>query len=99
MRQKLAILLRAAACALVLLSFVATARAQFRAGIQGTVTDPAGAVVTDATVTLKDNGTGKTQQVKTSSEGFYRFSELGPGTYTVTVEKAGFKKSSLENVV
>jgi len=99
MRQKLSALLRAAACALLLLGFAAEARAQFRAGIQGTVTDPAGAVVTDATVTLKDNGTGKTQQATTSGEGFYRFSELPPGTYTLTVEKAGFKKSSLENVV
>src|SRR2546423_5703343 len=99
MRQKLTILLRAAACALVILGFAATARAQFRAGIQGTVTDPAGAVVTDATVTLKDNGTGKTQQVTTSGEGFYRFSELAPGTYTLSVEKAGFKKSTFDNVV
>src|SRR5205085_4317362 len=98
MRQKLTALMRAAACALLLLGFAATARAQFRAGIQGTVTDPAGAVVTDATVTLKDNGTGKTQQATTSSEGFYRFSELQPGSYTLTVEKAGFKKSTLENV-
>src|SRR5256714_8598975 len=99
MRQKLTILLRAAACALVILGFAATARAQFRAGIQGTVSDPAGAVVAEATATLKDNGTGKTQQTTTSGEGFYRFSELAPGTYTLTVEKAGFKRSSLDNVV
>jgi outer membrane receptor protein involved in Fe transport len=99
MSQKLTAILRATFCALIFLSVAATAHAQFRAGIQGTVTDPAGAVVTDATVTLKDNGTGKTQQVKTSGEGFYRFSELAPGNYTVTVEKTGFKKNSLENVV
>ena len=88
MRQKLSALLRAAACALLLLGFAAEARAQFRAAIQGTVTDPAGAVVTDATITLKDNGTGKTQQVTTSGEGFYRFSELPPGAYALSAEKA-----------
>ena len=99
MRQKLTALLRAAACALFILGLTATARAQFRAAVQGTVTDPAGAVVTDATVTLTNKGTGKTQTTTTSNEGFYRFSELPPGTYTVSVEKTGFKKSTLDNVV
>jgi hypothetical protein len=92
------ILFRACLCASVLFAFAATARAQFRAGVQGTVTDPAGAVVTDANVTLKNNETGATKQATTSSEGFYRIAELPPGNYTLTVEKAGFKKSSLENV-
>jgi hypothetical protein len=99
MRQNLTALLRAAACALFILGLTATARAQFRAAIQGTVTDPAGAVVTDATVTLTNKGTAKTQTTTTSNEGFYRFSELAPGTYTLTVEKTGFKKSTLDNVV
>ncbi|HEX3559583.1 MAG TPA: carboxypeptidase regulatory-like domain-containing protein [Pyrinomonadaceae bacterium] len=99
MRQKSTALFRAGLCALVLLGCAVAAHAQFRAGIQGTVSDPNGAVVPEATVTLKDNGTGKTQQVTASTEGFYRFSELAPGTYTLTIEKAGFKKSTLENVV
>jgi outer membrane receptor protein involved in Fe transport len=98
MRQKLNALFRASFCAFILLSLAATAHAQFRAGVQGTVTDPAGAVVTDAAVTLKNNETGATKQATTSDEGFYRFSELPPGNYTLTVEKAGFKKSSLENL-
>lgn len=99
MRQKSTALLRAGLCALVFLSFAAVARAQFRAAIQGTVSDPAGAVVAEATVTLKDNGTGKTQQTTTSGEGFYRFSELAPSTYTVTASKAGFKQSTFDHVV
>jgi len=74
MRQKSTALLRAGLCALALLACAATAREQFRAAIQGKVSDPAGAVVPEATVTLKDNGTGKTQQTTTSGEGFYRFS-------------------------
>ncbi|MBC7931415.1 MAG: carboxypeptidase regulatory-like domain-containing protein [Rubrivivax sp.] len=98
MRQNLTVLFRACLCAFVLMSLAATARAQFRAGVQGTVTDPAGAVVTDAAVTLKNNETGATKQATSSDEGFYRISELAPGSYTLTVEKAGFKKSSLENI-
>jgi hypothetical protein len=99
MGQKSTALFRALFCAFVLLGFAATARAQFRAAIQGTVTDPAGAVIGQATVTLTNNGTAKTQQTTTSGEGFYRFSELPPGTYTVTVEKTGFKKNTVDGVV
>src|SRR3712207_6954940 len=49
-----------------------SAHAQFRANVQGTVTDPNGAVVPGATVTLTSKETGKTQQVAASAEGFYR---------------------------
>jgi hypothetical protein len=99
MSQTLTQLLRASLCALAIISFSTAARAQFRAGIQGTVTDPAGAVVPEATVTLTSNETARVVTATTSSEGFYRFSELAPGTYMLSVEKTGFKKTSLENVV
>lgn len=82
---------------LILLAAVA-ANAQFRASVQGTVTDATGALVPEATVTLKSKETGRTQEVKTSGEGFYRLSELAPGRYTLTVEKAGFKKSTVEDL-
>ncbi len=98
MRQKLTALFRATMCALLLLSLAATARAQFRAAIQGTVTDPSGAVVPAAALTLKNNETGRTQTATSSDEGFYRISELPPGNYTLTVEKAGFKKTTFESV-
>ncbi|MFL6282611.1 MAG: carboxypeptidase regulatory-like domain-containing protein [Pyrinomonadaceae bacterium] len=99
MSQTLTQLLRATVCALAIISFSTTALAQFRAGVQGTVTDPAGAVVPEATVTLTSRETSRSQTATTSNEGFYRFSELAPGTYTLTVEKAGFKKTSLESLV
>lgn len=98
MRRKLTALLRAALCALVLLTLTQTARAQFRAAVQGTVTDQSGAVVPAATLTLKNNETGRTQTAESGDEGFYRISELPPGTYTLTIEKAGFKKTSFENL-
>ena len=83
---------------LFLLCALGTANAQFKAGIQGTVTDATGGLVSDAKVTLTNTETGKTQDVTTSSEGFYRISNLAPGKYTLTTEKAGYKKSVLENV-
>ncbi|HEX8558479.1 MAG TPA: TonB-dependent receptor [Pyrinomonadaceae bacterium] len=99
MRRKLSALARAALAALVLLTLAATARAQFRAAVQGTVTDPSGAVVPGATLTLRNNETGRTQTATSSDEGFYRISELPPGSYTLTAEQAGFKKTTFESLV
>ena len=64
--------------------------AQFSSAIQGTVTDDSQATVPDATVTATNSATGVTRSVTTSSEGFYRISNLGAGTYNVKVEKSGF---------
>src|SRR3954467_9009661 len=98
MRRKPTSLLRAAACALFIGMMTTTALAQFRAAVQGTVTDQSGAVVPAATLTLRNNETGRTQTAQSGDEGFYRISELPPGTYTLTVEKAGFRKTTFENV-
>lgn len=72
--------------------FAITGNAQFKAAVQGTVTDNVGGTVTGAKVTLTNKETNQTQQTQTSSEGFYRFSNLAPGLYTITVEQQGFKK-------
>ncbi|HQU83581.1 MAG TPA: carboxypeptidase-like regulatory domain-containing protein, partial [Pyrinomonadaceae bacterium] len=64
--------------------------AQFRAGVQGTVFDSAGATIPAATVTLTSLDTNQTQQTVTNDSGFYRFSGLAPGNYKVSVEKEGF---------
>ena len=53
-------------CGLFLFSAFITAQAQFRAGIQGTVSDSNGALVPEAKVTLKDTETGRTQEATTS---------------------------------
>jgi len=91
-------LLRVLTCGLFFLFAAVSTNAQFRASVQGSVTDATGGLVPEATVTLTSKETGRTQEVKTSGEGFYRISELSPGIYTLTVEKAGFKKSTLENL-
>lgn len=74
------------------------ANAQFRAGVQGTVTDTAGAVVPGANVTLTNKETGQTQQTVTTDAGFYRFSALPPGMYTLTVEQQSFKRRVVDDV-
>ena len=75
-----------------------TGIAQFRAGLQGTVTDAAGGTVAGATVTLISKETNQTQTTTTSDAGFYRFTGLAPGLYSVSVEQAGFKKRLVDDV-
>ncbi len=74
------------------------AQAQYRAQIQGTVTDTTGAVVSGAKVTVQSLETGRTLHVTTSSAGFYNVSGLAPGRYVVTVEAPNFKKDVTNNV-
>src|SRR5689334_13005221 len=86
-------------CGGVLLLFLSiTAGAQFRASIQGTVTDTSGALVPQATITVTNKETSKTETVTASDEGFYRVTALPPGSYSLTAEKAGYKKKVLGNV-
>src|SRR5581483_8143802 len=78
--------------------FLSPANAQYRASIQGTVTDPQGAVVPDATITLTNRETGQVLTATTNSNGIYNFNGLPPSVYSVKVEKPGFKQKALENV-
>ncbi|PWT91764.1 MAG: hypothetical protein C5B55_07560 [Blastocatellia bacterium] len=84
--------------ALLFFGIYQVANAQFKASIQGTVTDAAGGLIPEATITVTNKETGKVQEVKSSAEGYYRVSGLPPGTYTIAVEKLGYKKKVLENV-
>ena len=75
----------------VLLCFSSILSAQtFRGGIQGMVTDPSGAAVVGADVTVKSADTGLTRTVATNDQGEYLFTELPLGTYSVSVNKSGF---------
>jgi hypothetical protein len=60
--------------------------------VTGVVTDQSGGLLTDARVTLTNEGTGVALTAETTSAGQYVFDTVQPGTYTVTVEKQGFKK-------
>ena len=70
----------------------ATLSAQtFRGTVLGTVTDPSGAVVSGAKVTVHNAGTGQERTTQTSADGSYSIPELPIGTYSVTITQAGFQ--------
>jgi Carboxypeptidase regulatory-like domain len=81
---------------LVALALVGLSMAQniVTGGISGTVTDPSGAVVSNAKVSLKSNSEGNTQTTVTTSTGLYNFPLLKPGTYTVSIAQSGFRSVS-----
>src|ERR1700681_3912077 len=78
--------------------FLSAAQARYRASLQGTVHDPQGAVVPDADITLTNTETGRQQLAKTNADGVYNFNGLPPSSYTIKVEKSGFKQKVLDNV-
>jgi len=85
-----------------ILCFAAIAFGQRTTGnIEGTITDPAGAVVPNATVTAKSTGStaGYNQTATTDENGFFQFPQVPVGTYTVTVTGTGFKTSRVETTV
>jgi len=84
----------------VLLCLSLTAFAQRTTGdIQGTVTDPNGAVVPGASVTLTGKDVGFNRTVTADDNGVYRVNQIPPGTYTVTVAAiSGFAAQTKENV-
>ncbi len=73
-------------------------QASFTGTVLGTVTDPAGAVVANATVTVTNLGTNEASVVRTDAAGNYFAPNLKPGAYRVAVETAGFKRFVQEPV-
>ncbi len=67
--------------------------------IQGVVTDPTGAVVSGAKISISEKSTGRVIAVKSTSGGAYTSGALIPGNYTVRVEAAGFKTSEMPVLV
>ncbi len=65
---------------------------EYRARVQGYVTDPSKAGVVAADVVLTNEGTGVSTTRKTNERGLYLFDLVQPGTYTITAEAPGFKK-------
>jgi hypothetical protein len=79
--------------ALFVLSAIVTAQTTVTGELSGTVTDPTGATVPNAKVTLKNDATGETQSATTGNNGDFRFSLLRPGSYTFVVSSPGFQDS------
>ena len=80
---------------LVLFLATASSHAQFNANVQGTVSDPKGAVVPGAPVTLVNTATGVMQRAVSNASGLYRFDSLAPGDYTVSTTVQGFAPVSV----
>jgi hypothetical protein len=59
--------------------------------VEGSVVDPANSAIVGAPVTLTSVETGAVRTGTTDSYGVYRFQNLRPGTYNVTVKATGFK--------
>lgn len=76
-----------------------TAHAQFTSNVQGTVTDPSGAVVDGATVTLTNIDTNVSLTFVTQKAGQYYFNSLAPGRYKITVVAQGFQKKIVEQTI
>jgi hypothetical protein len=73
--------------------------AQYRAGVQGAVTDVNGAVIPGASVNLTSNETSISRSTQSDNSGVYSISGLAPGKYTLTIEKTGFAKKVLDNIL
>ncbi len=69
-----------------------------RGGISGTVTDPTGAVVPNAAVTVTNLGTGEVRHLQSDQKGDYLLENLEPVTYKIEVDAPGFKKFVLQTV-
>ncbi|HUK25252.1 MAG TPA: carboxypeptidase-like regulatory domain-containing protein [Terriglobales bacterium] len=74
----------------VLLAGSAWAQGLF-ATLTGVVSDPSGAVVANAKVTLRDVQSGSERETVTNSDGYYTFASVPVGAYSLQVELAGFK--------
>src|SRR5215469_15792851 len=74
------------------------AQAQYRTSIQGVVTDPSGAVIPGATLTLTNTATGQTLVRQSDDVGVYNFNALPAAHFRLEAEKKGFQKKVLDNL-
>ncbi len=75
------------------------AQAQYRTSIQGVVTDSTGAVVSGATLTLTNPATNEKQVRTSDSSGVFNFNALAAAPFRLEVEKTGFEKKVIDNLV
>jgi hypothetical protein len=85
-----------ALCLFLLTTWNLTALAQSTATVHGTITDPQGAVIAGAKVTVRNVATGIERTIQSDSAGNYQAPALPVGTYRITVDAAGFETTVLE---
>jgi hypothetical protein len=86
------------ACIALLLLAGLSANAQFNASLSGTVLDPTQAIIPGATVTITNVDTQASKTMTSGDAGTFQFTELPPGTYTVSVTAKGFQQNTVSNV-
>jgi hypothetical protein len=93
------------ACLAILFAFtvacagsLALAQSAVTGAVGGGVADPNNAIVANATVTLRSADTNKTETVTTGSDGRFRFTNLQPGVYVLTITATGFSEYKLDSV-
>src|SRR5579863_5722264 len=84
---------RPAWAVLLCLFLASSAWAQVGAALSGTVTDPTHALVSAATVTVKNVDTGAVRSTMTDSAGYYQVVSLPVGAYEIDVTKGGFAEA------
>jgi hypothetical protein len=67
--------------------------------IQGTISDPSGASISNATVVIASKETGFSRTLTTDAAGYYSVGPLNPGQYQVTITAPGFQKDVVETVI
>jgi len=83
---------------LIVCTGIATWSQAGRGGISGLITDPTGAIVPGASVTLLDQATGTKHSAVSTAAGLYSFVSLAPGNYEVTASAKGFDTAVLKNI-
>lgn len=84
--------------AFIVFLFAGSVFAQARGTISGRITDPAGAVVPGASVTVTNTGTSVSRNTTTNAEGLFSVAALDPGVYDLRVEKNGFSPATKAGV-
>ena len=98
MRNESCLLATLLCFAVIVLAVIPLGAQDYRATVQGLVTDPSQAAIVGAKVILNNVNTGAEQTKVTTETGQYRFDFVAPGTYKVTVEAAGFAPFARENI-
>jgi len=99
MNRKLRALMSLVAVTLALVWCIPSVGQVIRGSISGTVTDPSGAVVSNAQVKAKNVETGSVFTTTSDSSGLFRLNLLQVGTYTVEITAQGFKTASQRDVI
>jgi hypothetical protein len=85
--------------AVALFATIAFAQSSTTGDLAGIVSDASGAVVANATLTLKDPGTNQTLTQTSNNQGQYRFSLLKPGNYILTATASGMQSATVNTTV